>query len=77
MEPVEVFIGDEKVLVEIDDLDSASWKGTVIEGPPLEEGEVTVRLVEDGKERTSRALVVSSTGPYQPAVLEGVEAFRS
>lgn len=75
MEPVEVRIGEEKALVEIDDLASPTWRGAVIEGPSLEEGEVIVSVFDGGVERTSRARVVS-TGPYEPVVLEGLHAFR-
>ena len=76
MEPFEVRIGDATVLVEIDDPDSPSWKGAVIEGATLDEGEeVTVYLPGSGAERTSRARVVA-TGPYEPPVLEGLEAFH-
>jgi hypothetical protein len=75
MEPFEVRIGEAKALVEIDDLESPSWKGAVVDGPALDEGEVTVHLVADGQERSSRAHVVA-TGAYEPQVLEGLEGFH-
>ncbi len=63
------------VLVEIDDPDSPNWKGAVVEGAALEGGEVTVHLQGRDGERTSRARVIT-TGPYEPPVLEGLEAFH-
>ncbi len=68
-------IGDSKALVEIDDPGSGGWKGAVIEGAALDEGEVIVHLLEEGRQRVSRARVVV-TGPYLPIELEGLEAFH-
>lgn len=75
MEPFEVTISGATVLLEIDDPDRADWKGAVVEGGALEEGEVTVTLSGPDGQRTSRARVVT-TGPYEPPVLEGLEAFH-
>jgi hypothetical protein len=75
MEPFEVHIAGSTVLLEIDDPESPNWKGAVIEGAALEGDEVTVRLPGSNGERTSRARVVR-TGPYEPPVLEGLEAFH-
>jgi hypothetical protein len=75
VEPFEVRIGDSKALIEIDHPDSGNWKGAVIEGVALDEGEVIVHLLEEGQERQSRARVVV-TGPYLPVELIGLEAFH-
>jgi hypothetical protein len=75
VEPFEVRIAGATVLVEIDDPDRPNWKGAVVEGAALDQGEVTVSLSGPDGERTSRARVVT-TGPYEPPVLEGLEAFH-
>jgi hypothetical protein len=83
MEPREVRIGDGTALVEIDDPESPTWKGAVVDwnGADVEDdlfdkGEVVVHLLDDGGGRISRARVVRSPGAYEPEVLEGLEAFH-
>lgn len=71
-----VRVGDWKASVDIDDVDKADWRGVLSEAPQLHEGDVLVVLLGvNGEEGASSRARAVPGGPYQPAVLEGLEPF--